>query len=114
MESVDKVISLSGSFLTISEKSLASMATLPFSIISPSTIVSIPSSISLPVNLISLVVASIRIHSRIFIVVLVGTAFITIPTALFKFDLVKTNFMLITSFQENSSGEEIYINILMS
>ena len=49
--------------------------------------------------LISLVVASIRIHSRIFIVVLVGTAFITIPTALFKLDLVKTNFMLITSFR---------------
>ena len=43
--------------------------------------------------------AAIRIHSRIFIVVLVGTAFITIPTALFKLDLVKTNFMLITSFR---------------
>ena len=88
------MISLSGSFLTISEKILASIATLPFSIISPSTIVSIPSSISLAVNLISFVEASIRIHSNIDIVVLVGTAFITIPTALFKLLFVKINFIM--------------------
>jgi len=47
-------------------------------------LVSMPSSISLPVNLISLVVASIRIHSRIFIVVLVGTAFITCEKSKFN------------------------------
>ena len=45
--------------------------------------------------LISLVVASIRIHSRMFIVVLVGTAFITIPTALFKSLLENTRFIIV-------------------
>ena len=86
-------ISLSGSFLTISEKIFASMATLPFSIIS--TMVSIPSSISLAVNLISFVVASIKIHSKMFIVVLAGTAFITMPTALARFVFEKTNFIIV-------------------
>ena len=62
----------------ISEKSLASSAIFPCSRISPSTFVSIPSSISLPVSLISPVLASIRIHSRMDMVVLEGTAFITI------------------------------------
>ena len=57
---------------------VASRAILPFSKISPSTLVSIPSSMSLPVNLISLVEASIKIHSKIGIVVLEGTAFKTI------------------------------------
>ena len=47
---------------------------------STSTIVSIPSSISLVVNLIWFVVASMRIHSRIGIVVFDGTALSAILT----------------------------------
>ena len=69
------VIGISGSFLTKSEMILASIATLPFSMISPSRVVSIPRSKSLPVNLIQLDSASMRIHSRMFIVVLTVTAF---------------------------------------
>ena len=64
--------------LVISEKSFASRAIFPCSKISPFTVVSIPSSISLPVSLISPEEASIRIHSKIDMVVLEGTAFITI------------------------------------
>ena len=66
------------SLLVISEKSLASSAILPCSSMSPSTLVSIPNSISLPVSLISLVLASMSMHSRMDMVVLEGTAFITI------------------------------------
>ena len=94
LSSVSIVISLSGSFLTISEKILASIAICPFSIISPSTIVSIPSSMSLAVNLIISEEASIRIHSKIFIVVLEGTAFKTILTAFDKLLFVKINFIM--------------------
>ena len=86
---------MSGDLLTISEKSFASIATLPFSMISPSTIVSIPSSMSLLVNLITLVVASINMHSKIFIVVRVGTAFITIPTALLSSLFENTSFIIV-------------------
>ena len=72
------VIILSGSLRTISKKILASKAIIPFSTISPSMIVSIPSSISLAVNLISPLEASIKIHSKIGMVVLPGTALLTI------------------------------------
>ena len=92
------VTSLSGSFLTISENTFASMATIPFSAIVPSTFVSIPSSISLAVNLISLVEASIRMHSRIDIVVLEGTALDTILTPFSRFAFEQVNFMCITPF----------------
>ena len=85
--------SLSGNFLTISEKIFASMAIKPFSIMSPSIIVSIPSSISFAVNLIISVVASIRIHSSIGIVVFEGTALETMLTPLTKFDFVQIIFM---------------------
>ena len=77
-ESVSMVISLSGSFLTISENIFASNAIIPFSTTSPSMTVSIPISISLAVSLICPCVASIRIHSRIDMVVLLGTALETI------------------------------------
>ena len=65
---------------------------------SPSIIVSIPNSISLAVNLIISVVASIRIHSRIGIVVLEGTAFDTMLTPFARFDFVQMIFMCITPF----------------
>ena len=64
--------------LVISEKSFASRAILPCSRISPATVVSIPSSMSLPVSLISLPLASMRIHSNIDMVVFEGTSFSTI------------------------------------
>ena len=79
-ESVSITTSLSGSFLTISEKTFASNAIIPLSSISPSIFVSIPSSISLAVNLISPAEASIKIHSKIAMVVLVGTALETMFT----------------------------------
>ena len=94
-ESVTIVISLSGSFLTISRKIFASSAICPFSRISPSTTVSIPSSISLARSFISLPVASIRIHSRIDIVVLLGTAFATIFTPFNRLDLLHINFICV-------------------
>ena len=72
--------SLSGSFRIISEKILASKAIIPFSEMVPSTIVSIPSSMSFVTNLIWLAVASIKIHSRIGIVVFEGTALSAIFT----------------------------------
>ena len=78
LSSFSIVTSLSGSFLTISDKSFASRAIIPFSIISPSITVSIPSSVSFAVNLILPEVVSIKIHSRIVMVVLLGTAFETI------------------------------------
>jgi len=80
LESVSITTSLSGNLRTISEKILASNAMIPLSAISPSILVSIPSSISFAVNLISLAEASIKIHSRIAIVVLVGTALDTMLT----------------------------------
>ena len=58
-------------------KKLGIKSDFPRSRIVPSTFVSIPSSISLPVSLISSETASIRMHSRIGIVVLEGTAFRT-------------------------------------
>ena len=92
------VTSLSGSLRTISENTFASIATIPFSRISPSTIVSIPSSISFAVNLISLADASISMHSRMDIVVLEGTALETMLTPLRRFALEQINFMCITPF----------------
>ena len=91
--SVVMVISLSGSFRIISEKILASIATIPLEIISPSTIVSIASSVSFEVNLIQSDEASIKIHSKIGIVVLEGTAFSTILIDCNKLDLLKTKCM---------------------
>ena len=64
----------------------------------PSIVVSIPSSISFAVNLIVSVVASIKIHSKIGMVVLEGTALETILTPLTKFDFVQMIFMCITPF----------------
>ena len=84
---------MSGSFLTISEKIFASIAMLPASAISPCTVVSIPSSISLAVNLIIPSVASIRIHSNIDIVVFDETAFITMLIPVIKSDFLQINFM---------------------
>ena len=93
--------SLSGSFLTISEKIFASIAILPASIISPNTFVSIPSSISLAVILISPSVASIKIHSNIDMVVLDDTAFITILIPDIKSDFLQTNFISTLLHLEN-------------
>ena len=77
----------------------ASRATLPFSSIVPSTIVSIPSSISLVVNLIWFVVASMRIHSSIGMVVFDGTALSAILTLFNRLDLEQIIFiMCITPF----------------
>ena len=92
--SVSIVTSLSGSLRTISEKIFASSAITPRSAISPSIFVSIPSSISFAVSLISFAEASIRIHSKIAMVVLVGTAFETILTPCNRLDLEQINFML--------------------
>ena len=92
------VTSLSGSFLTISRNILASSAMMPFSAISPSIMVSIPSSISFAVSLISPFDASIRIHSSIDIVVLLGTAFETVFTPFKRFDFEHMIFMCITPF----------------
>ena len=94
LSSVSITTSLSGSFLTISEKIFASNAMIPFSSIVPSITVSIPSSISFAVNLISFEEASIKMHSNIAIVVLVGTAFDTVLTPYNKFDLEQINFIL--------------------
>ena len=55
----------------------------------------IPSSISLAVNLIISVVASIKIHSRIGIVVLEGTALETILTPLTRLDLLQVIFICV-------------------
>ena len=96
--SVSIMTSLSGSLRTISEKIFASNAITPLSSMVPSIFVSIPSSISLAINLISLAEASIKIHSRIAIVVLVGTAFETILTPRSKFDFEQINFILKNSF----------------
>ena len=86
------------------------METFPFSIISPCTVVSIPNSISFDVNLITFVVASIRIHSNMDMVVLEGTAFKTILTAFVKLLLSKINFMVDNSFQYiPKTGKHIYI-----
>ena len=96
----------------ISEKILASMATIPFSRMVPSTMVSIPNSISFVVNLISLVDASIRIHSRMDIVVLEGTALREIFT-LFKRLLLEQTRCIKGSFPvevENSIYKYIIIN----
>ena len=75
---------LFGSFLTMSENSLELSAILPFSTISPITMVSIPSSISLAINLILLSTVLITIHSSIGKVVLVEIALITIFMLLIK------------------------------
>ena len=90
--------SLSGSLRIISEKIFASKAIRPRSEIDPSTVVSIPNSISLPVSLISSADASIRIHSNIFIVVLDGIAFETILIPFIRDSFLKISFMLISSF----------------
>ena len=74
---------------------------IPFSTISPSIIVSIPNSISFAVSFICPLVASIRIHSNIDIVVLLGTAFETILTPLRRFDFEHINFMCITPFDKS-------------
>ena len=61
--------------------------------------VSIPSSISLVVNLIWFVVASMRIHSRIGIVVFDGTALSAILTLFNRLDLEQMIFIVcITPF----------------
>ena len=75
---------LFGSFLTISEKSLEFKAILPFSTTSPITMVSMPSSISLAINLMLLSTVLITIHSSIGKVVLVEIALITIFMLLIK------------------------------
>lgn len=82
----------------ISEKSLASKAILPCSRIWPSTFVSIPSSISFPVRRISLEEASIRIHSKIDMVVLDGTAFITMLMPFTMASFWNCSFMIVDNF----------------
>ena len=79
----------------ISEKIFASIATIPFSRMVPSTMVSIPSSISLAVNLILFVDASIKIHSRIGMVVFPGIAFRTIFTLFKRLLFEHTNFIVL-------------------
>ena len=92
-DSVSIVTSLSGSFLTISEKIFAFRAIIPRSTMSPSIDVSMPSSISFAVSFTTSVVASIRIHSRIGMVVLDGTAFETMLTPFTRFDFVQIIFI---------------------
>ena len=75
---------LFGSFLTMSENSLELKAILPFSTTSPITMVSMPSSISLAINLMLLSTVLITIHSSIGKVVLVEIALITIFMLLIK------------------------------
>ena len=75
---------LFGSFLTMSENSLELSAILPFSTTSPITMVSMPSSISLAINLMLLSTVLITIHSSIGKVVLVEIALITIFMLLIK------------------------------
>ena len=87
------IISLSGSFLTISANIFALRAKIPLSMISPSIDVSIPSSISLAVSLMTSVDASIKIHSRIGIVVFDGTALETILTPFARFCFVHMIFI---------------------
>ena len=86
--------SLSGSLRIISEKSFASRATIPFSSIIPFTFVSIPSSISLEVKVISVAEASIRIHSRMGMVVLEETAFSEMLTLFNNSFLAQINFIM--------------------
>ena len=81
------------SFLIISEKSLASRAIFPFSSMVPSTTVSMPSSMSLPVSLIWSVVASIRMHSKIGMVVLEETAFRTMLIPLSRSSFLNVSFI---------------------
>ena len=63
------------------------------STMSPSIDVSMPSSISFAVSFTTSVVASIRIHSRIGMVVLDGTAFETMLTPFTRFDFVQIIFI---------------------
>ena len=88
----------SDNFLAISEKSFASSAILPFSRISPSTFVSMPSSISLAVSLISSVEASIRMHSKIGIVVFDGTALRTILIPFKRAVFWNVSFIVVDNF----------------
>ena len=94
------ITSFSGSFRTISEKSFASSATIPFSWMVPSTMVSIPSSISLAVKWISAADALIRIVSRIGIVVFEDTAFDTILMLFCRSDFLQMIFINKYSFPE--------------
>ena len=82
----------------ISEKSFASRAIFPFSRIFPSTFVSIPSSISLAVSLISSEDASIKMHSKIGMVVLDGTAFKTMLIPLSNESFLNVSFMAVDNF----------------
>ena len=61
-------------------------------------IVSIPSYISFAVNLMTPSVVSIKIHSRIGIVVFPGTAFKTVLTPETRFDLLQMIFISLVSF----------------
>ena len=88
-------ISSEGIFLINSKNIFASTRTLPSLSISPLTMVSIPISISLPVILIMPFSASMSIDSRIGIVVLLETAFITILVLLTISDLLQIIFIVI-------------------
>ena len=102
--------SLSGSFRIISEKIFASSAMIPFCSMVPVTIVSIPSSMSFVVNLMMLEEASIRMHSKIGMVVLFGTALRAMFTLFDKFDFEQMIFIMwITPFVEKWCS--LYINI---
>ncbi len=93
---VSMTTSLSGSSRTMSKKSFASRAMTPCSSISPSTAVSIPSSKSFAIMRMTSVFASIKMHSRIDMVVLLGTAFETMLIPRCRFALEQIIFMLLS------------------
>ena len=95
------------SFRILSENSLASRAIFPCSRISPSAFVSMPSSVSLPVRRMVSDSASMRMHWRMVMVVLEGTAFRTIFTAFSKFSFRNVSFMDVdNSFRKICAGGE--------
>jgi len=77
-------------------------------------IVSIPSSISFAVSLISPFEASIRIHSRIDIVVLLGTALETVLTPFKRLDFEHMIFMCITPFAVFHAGNDFDCFLVMA
>ena len=96
--STDKDTFPSGSFLTISLNSLASIVVFPCSTISPSIEDEIPSSRSLPTRTISFPIAVIKILFKTCIVVFPGTAFNTLFTAFANIFFSTLMFIIIFSF----------------
>ena len=94
LSEVSIVTSLFGSLLTTSCKKCASKAMIPLSSTLPSMTVSIAISISFATNFILSEEASIRMHSKIAMVVLLGTALETMLTPFDNSACEQTIFML--------------------